>query len=126
MSWVGRFLVPLVLGTALVGVSLAQYPDDWVIVDDAIVEQAVDPLSPPPIPAGGGPLEVACRAFPVNLEDGQGGYFETSDRTGPVGEWMAPLEEAGWQFHDLDFELGQRGTGFPYAEVMICVSRPRG
>lgn len=80
-----------------------------------VVEGARKPAPPP--------VARACRTFPLNVEDGQGGYFETSDRTGPVGEWLGPLEDAGWRVTEVDFELGQRKTGFPMAQVMICAGR---
>ncbi len=72
-----------------------------------------------------GQPEFACRLFPVSLEDGQGGYFETSDRTSPIGEWLGSMENMGWTVHSMDFEMGQRATGFPMAQVMVCVTRDR-
>ena len=76
-------------------------------------------------PAAPLPVEHACRVFPLNIEDGQGGYFETSDRTGSIGEWVGQKEDHGWTLQTLDYETSQKPTGFPITHVMICMSRPR-
>lgn len=73
--------------------------------------------NPSPAPAR------ACRVFSLNLEDGQGGYFDTSDRTGPIGEWVGQKEETGWVLESVDFESSQKPTGYPLHQVMVCLSQ---
>jgi hypothetical protein len=69
--------------------------------------------------------DYACRVFPWNTTDGQGGYFESADRTGPVGAWLGPLTDSGWGVDHFDYEVGQKATGFPEPSVMVCVRRQR-
>jgi len=78
-----------------------------------------------PVPVGAARMEQACRVFPLNVEDGPGGYFETSDRTGPIGQWIGEREDAGWVLDQVDYETGTRSTGFPTHQVLICVARPK-
>jgi hypothetical protein len=47
----------------------------------------------------------------------------TSDRTGPVGEWIGGREEEGWRLDAVDYEIGQKSTGYAEHRVMICVRR---
>ncbi len=65
----------------------------------------------------------ACRTFPITVDDGQGGAFLTSDRTGPVGEWVGARQDEGWRMDVVDYEIGQRSTGYPEHRVMVCVRR---
>ncbi|MBN1335681.1 MAG: hypothetical protein JXB39_06945 [Deltaproteobacteria bacterium] len=65
----------------------------------------------------------ACRTFAITVEDGQGGYFVTSDRTGPVGEWVGARVDEGWRVDAVDYEVGQRVTGYAEHRVMVCVAR---
>lgn len=67
--------------------------------------------------------ELACRVFTINPNDGQGGFFLTSDRTGPIGAWLGPMIDSGWRVSLLDYEVAQKSTGFPEPTVMVCVSR---
>lgn len=69
--------------------------------------------------------DYACRVFPWNTADGQGGYFESSDRTGPIGAWLGPLTDSGWVLDHFDYEVGQKATGFPEPTLMVCVRRDR-
>lgn len=86
--------------------------------------------STPSVAAGEQPVaaplpEQACRVFPVTVDDGQGGYFETGDRTGTVGQWVGGMEDAGWTLVTVDFESGTKPTGFPVHHVMVCLTRSR-
>jgi hypothetical protein len=69
-------------------------------------------------------VEIACRVFPINPDDGQGGFFLSSDRTGPVGAWFGPLQDSGWVLDRVDYEVGVKSTGFPNPSVMVCAMRP--
>lgn len=59
-----------------------------------------------------------CRTFSVDLDKPRA--IETEDRTSEVGQWVA--EQSGWAVHDIDFEVGQKATGYPQGWVQVCLA----
>lgn len=68
------------------------------------------------------PPRLYCRPFEVPL-DGARAAMETNDRTTPMGRWIAD-EEASYLLHTIDFEVGQKPTGYPVGIAYVCL-RPR-
>lgn len=63
-----------------------------------------------------------CRVFRIDSENGA--TWDTSDRTIEIGQWVGEQEDQGWLLHDVDFEVGQKATGYPQGYVQVCM-RPR-
>lgn len=40
-----------------------------------------------------------------------------------MGQWIASLESSGWRLSGVDFEFGQKPTGFLIAYTQICMAR---
>ena len=49
--------------------------------------------------------------------------LDTSDATSAVGAWIAGERARGWGTADVDFEVVQKGTGFPAGYVQVCLKR---
>jgi hypothetical protein len=60
-----------------------------------------------------------CKLFETDVQ--QGSLLETSDRTTEVGQWVGEQEDAGWRFHSVDFEVGQKPTGYPQGYLQVCL-----
>lgn len=65
------------------------------------------------------PASMRCRIFHVDTESTA--TWETSDRTVEVGQWLGEQEDGGWRLHEVDFEVGQKATGYPQGYVQVCV-----
>lgn len=78
-------------------------------------EQPIVPFYDPP--------RLYCRLFQVPLE-GAGTTFETSDVTTEIGKWVQKEEES-YELFTLDFEVGQKSTGYPQGHVQVCLSPRR-
>lgn len=61
---------------------------------------------------------LACRVFLVDVSLGYD--LETSDRTTEIGQWVGEQEDAGWLLYGVDFEVGQKATGYPQGYVQVC------
>jgi len=61
-----------------------------------------------------------CKLFQTDLQ--HGAVLETADRTTEIGQWVGEQEDAGWKLHDLDFEVGQKPTGYPQGYVQVCLT----
>ncbi len=64
---------------------------------------------------------LTCRVFALDLR--QPSPIETQDRTSEIGQWVGELEDRGHILHGLDFEIGQKSTGYPQGYVQVCVTR---
>ena len=65
-----------------------------------------------------------CRLFQLqDLEHDRD--LLTSDRTSEIGQWVGTQEDAGWLLYSIDFEVGQKATGYPLGLLYVCMS-PRG
>jgi len=71
--------------------------------------------------ADNAPSDRLCKLFNHPLEDGF--VLDTSDATSPVGAWIAGERARGWGTADVDFEVVQKGTGFPAGYVQVCLKR---
>lgn len=83
---------------------------------DAIAQDAPEPTKP----SGAHettPLALQCRVFPVVLEGDV--TIETSDATTEIGQWIASQD--GWVLYSMDFEVGQKSTGFPQGFSQVCL-----
>jgi hypothetical protein len=69
------------------------------------------------------PPRLRCRSFPVPVE-GAGTLFETNDRTTEIGRWLE-TEERRYELFSIDFEVGQKPTGYPTAFAWVCLSPRR-
>jgi len=88
---------------------------DHAVASDPIVEDstpAVDDREQ------GVALQLRCRVFTALLGDDS--ILDTADATTEIGQWIA--EQAGWQLHSVDFEIGQKATGFPQGYRHVCLS----
>lgn len=48
----------------------------------------------------------------------------TADRSSEVGQWVAAREGEGWALQGVDFEIGQKSTGYPQGFLHVCMARP--
>lgn len=67
-------------------------------------------------PASG--LRLLCRTFP--LDASPEATLETADSSVPLGAWIAE-KSRDWTLYTLDYEIGQKSTGFPQHWVQACL-----
>ena len=48
-------------------------------------------------------------------------HDETLDRTTEVGQWIGKQTDEGWALTLMDFEVGQKPTGYPQGYLYLCV-----
>ena len=64
-----------------------------------------------------------CAVFAVDVS--RRSVVETSDPTTEVGQWIEDQE--GWVLASMDFEVGQKPTGYPAGWVQVCLEpQPEG
>jgi hypothetical protein len=70
---------------------------------------------------GGSPEPVVprlkCRSFPTD----PGAEIDTRDPATEIGRWVISLEDRGWEVADVDWEIGQKPTGFPQGYTHVCM-----
>lgn len=59
-----------------------------------------------------------CRVFATALEE----PVDTRDRSSALGRWVVDMELRGWQVAELDFEVGQKPTGYAEGYVHVCLT----
>ena len=64
--------------------------------------------------------ELRCKIFVVPLD--QEFSLETIDRTTVIGQWIGTQTDEGWELTLMDFEVGQKPTGYPQGYLYLCVS----
>ncbi len=72
------------------------------------------------------PNDLTCKHFSLDGESiaGQdGAQFETANMDSPIGSWVHPLEQAGWETFSTDFEMGATISGRPMWWVQVCMSK---
>lgn len=83
----------------------------------------------PPVAGGGvalgdepapAPVRLRCQTFATDLEAGS--TFDTHDLDTAVGQWLERQEATGWRLAGVDFEVGQKPTGFAQGYTQVCVS----
>ncbi len=60
-----------------------------------------------------------CKLFKVDLTKDD--TLETDDNTTPAGMWVRGERKRGWTLAELDFEVGQKSTGYPEGWTQVCV-----
>lgn len=63
---------------------------------------------------------IECRTFQRDLGDS---VLQTRDQTTPVGQWIG--EHPGWSVQSIDFEIGQKPTGYQQGWVHVCIEDAR-
>lgn len=71
--------------------------------------------TPPPT----GSESVRCRRFTADLEKNP--QTDTADRTTEIGRWVG--DQAGYRVESVDFEIGQKPTGYPQGWVQVCLRK---
>ena len=105
-----KSLITIATLTALcTGALLA--PSSAFAQDVAEPQEAPTPISPP----------MRCRAFMVPVAEPE---LDTTDLHTEAGKWTADREAEGWVLFNIDFEMGQKPTGYPTAWWQICLYRP--
>ena len=59
-----------------------------------------------------------CRTFPTDL----GSEVDTRDTSTDLGRWVIELEDRGWIVHTIDWEVGQKPTGYPQGYSHVCLT----
>lgn len=72
-----------------------------------------------PAPAATAPA--SCRVFAVELVPG-GFDIDLADRTTEIGRWVRERADEGGNVTEVDFEVGQKSTGYPQGWVQICAT----
>jgi hypothetical protein len=47
---------------------------------------------------------------------------DTRDRSTDLGRWVIDMEARGWAVTSVDFEVGQKPTGFAEGYVQVCLT----
>lgn len=63
-----------------------------------------------------------CRLFALDDVE-KDRELSTDDRSTEVGQWVAAREGEGWTLVGIDFEIGQKATGYPQAWQQVCVGK---
>jgi hypothetical protein len=79
----------------------------------AEVEVGAEPLSTVP--------RLKCRAFPTDPN----AEVDTRDGSTDLGRWVVALEDEGWVVSDVDWEVGQKPTGYPQGYTHVCLTPAR-
>jgi hypothetical protein len=66
------------------------------------------------------PPRLLCKMFTVPL-DGAGSMFETNDLNTEIGRWIQSEEDL-YDLFSIDFEVGQKATGYPQGYAQVCLS----
>ena len=131
-----RWQLYLLLGSAfllgILAVQLAPRFPDAIAQDepDADTTGAEDPPMQPAdldadtafddvdvLDASGGRL--VCRLFLLDVSTAAA--IDTADRTTEVGQWVGEQVDQGMMLHGVDFEVGQKSTGYPQGYLNVCV-----
>lgn len=59
-----------------------------------------------------------CRTFPTDI----GAEVDTRDAGTPLGVWVLGLEDRGWQVATVQWEVGQKPTGFAQGYTHVCLA----
>ena len=65
-------------------------------------------------------VAVKCKVFAIELN--QADVLDTEDRTSVVGQWVGKQADASLKLHSMDFEVGQKLTGYQQGWVQVCMS----
>ena len=65
------------------------------------------------------PTRLRCQTFETPLD---GAELDTHDLDSPAGQWLERQEATGWTLAQIDFEIGQKPTGFAQGFTQICVT----
>ncbi len=60
-----------------------------------------------------------CRVFETDVRSPT--TLDTSDGTTEVGQWVQEQLGDGLALYSVDFEVGQKPTGYPQGYVQVCV-----
>lgn len=59
-----------------------------------------------------------CRAFPTEPS----AEIDTRDPESDLGRWVLDHEDRGWRVHGVQWDIGQKPTGYPQGWVQICLT----
>ena len=93
----------------------------WAATGDADPESstpAAVPATAAAAHAASAPSRFRCRIFPTSLDRA----IDTRDRSSELGRWVIDQESRGWQVASVDFEVGQKPTGFSEGYVQVCLT----
>ncbi|MEZ4241400.1 MAG: hypothetical protein R3F59_35660 [Myxococcota bacterium] len=62
-------------------------------------------------------LRLKCRTFPTDI----GAEVDTRDPQSAVGQWVTGLEDQGWEVANVQWDVGQKATGFPQGYTQVCL-----
>ncbi len=66
------------------------------------------------------PPRLLCKMFTVPLQ-GAGSMFETNDLNTEIGRWIQSEEDL-YDLFSIDFEIGQKPTGYAQGYAQVCLS----
>lgn len=79
-------------------------------------------LAQEPPPAAAAHAVQKCRLFTLaDLEKDRD--LNTEDRSTEIGQWVTAREAEGWRLVGIDFEIGQKSTGYPQAWQQVCLEK---
>lgn len=109
---------------ALVATCLAQ--GAWIVSGQLFAPaRAQDPASadsaPERQPLADAPKALTCRLFGADVASGS--TIDSADRTTEVGQWVGERQDEGWRLFAVDFEVGQKATGYPQGHLQVCLAR---
>ncbi len=93
---------------------VALFQSNLLPFDQALAQEAPQPDTDVAAAQG---LDLRCKVFTLLLEGDV--TLETTDATTEIGQWIAAQD--GWELHGIDFEVGQKPTGFPQGYSQICL-----
>ena len=66
----------------------------------------------------GAGARLKCRTFPTAI----GAEIDTRDPGSELGTWVLALEDRGWEVASVDWDVGQKATGFPQGYTQVCLT----
>jgi hypothetical protein len=109
----------LVAGRTLGG-SIADARAQEPAAEDGSAEQPpAEPVADAILAAPADGPRLVCQVFAVDVRHPT--PLDTADGTTEVGQWVAARAAEGLVLYAVDFEVGQKPTGYPQGYVQVCV-----
>ncbi|MBX2796676.1 MAG: hypothetical protein KTR31_03370 [Myxococcales bacterium] len=108
-----RSAVGIAMGIAVLWAAIATGVTFAAPGDDAEAQLATEPSA-----RAVAPERFHCKIFRTPLD----AAVDTRDHSTDLGRWVMDQEARGWAVQGVDFEVGQKPTGFAEGFVQICMT----
>lgn len=73
---------------------------------------------PGPKPGSAALPRLKCKAFATDLA----AETDSRDASTDLGRWVIEHEDRGWVVADIEWEVGQKPTGYPQGYTHVCLT----